>query len=314
MCSFDIRQATPADLDEILDVCGVSLGWDEPDFDRSLFRWKHEENAFGRSLIMVAESSGGIAAVRPFMSWRFRRGTETMTAARAVDTATHPQARGQGLFRTLTETGLEVLRDSDVGIIFNTPNDNSRPGYLKMGWKESGQISFAMSPRAVSSLPRIARARIAAEKVSLPLEAGLDVAQGVNHAVATSNLPSSQADDRWVTDHDLASLLWRFDSGPITYRWIPGPSGTGQIVRARKRGPAVEVIVAAVIGSIDPRPRTAGARFALRRAGGDYLLGEAGAPSMVTTAQIGPTLTVRAVNATPEPTKHRWEPGDIELF
>lgn len=314
MGSFSVRQASEEDLDEILDVCSASLGWETPDFDRALFRWKHFQNAFGTSLIMVAESRSGIAAVRPFMSWRFRRGATTMTAARAVDTATHPNAQGQGLFRQLTEAGLEVLRQRDIGIIFNTPNAKSLPGYLKMGWEECGRIPFAMRPRSFTAVPRLAQARVAADKQSLPLDFGMDVAAGVANAKLAPDAMDVTSGSRWVTDHDRASLLWRFSAGPIEYRWLPGPPGTGQIVRARYRGPAIEVLVASVVGSIDRRPRHAAITQALDHARGDYALGEASTPSMVSTSRIGPTLATRALNATPEPNKHRWEPGDIELF
>ena len=182
MDGIEIRVARLEDFDDILDVCSVSLGWTNPAFDRALFRWKHETNPFGRSLIMVAVSNGRVVAVRPFMRWRFRRGAEIRTAARAVDTATHPDARGKGLFRTLTETGIEVLRDESVDFIFNTPNDQSRPGYLKMGWAEAGQVPIGFRPRSLTSLPNLRGARVAAGKVSLPMDLGLTVKEGLANA------------------------------------------------------------------------------------------------------------------------------------
>ena len=58
-------------------------------------------------------------------------------AVRAVDTITAPEARGRGVFTrfTLAILSNEITRDDDVSFVFNTPNDQSRPGYLKMGRK-----------------------------------------------------------------------------------------------------------------------------------------------------------------------------------
>jgi len=308
MEGFEIRAAGADDFEEILDVCSISLGWKNPTFDRALFRWKHETNPFGRSLIMVATHEGRIVAVRPFMRWRFRRGDSTRTAARAVDTATHPDARGQGLFRTLTETGLDVLRDESVGFIFNTPNDQSRPGYLKMGWREVGQVPVGFRLRSLAAAPNLYGARVAAGKASLPLRCGISVEEGL--AATVPNEPPS----RWSTDHDQATLRWRFSEGPVTYRWLPGPLGSAVVVRARRRGTATELLVAATIGTSDDNARAAAVAGALDQSQADYCLTPAGYPKTATISQLGPLLTMRDVTSNPQPADHRWEPGDLELF
>jgi len=310
MDGIEIRVARPDDRDEILDVCSTSLGWTDPDFDRELFIWKHERNAFGRSLIMVAHSSGGLLAVRPFMRWRFRRGAETIDAVRAVDTATRPEARGKGLFRTLTETGIDVLADEGVAMIFNTPNDKSRPGYLKMGWREAGQVPLGFRPRSLTRLPRLRGARVAADKRSLPADFGLSVNDGLNANPSIDHQPANQ----WVTDHDPETLRWRFDRGPVEYRWIPGPTGSGTIVRSRRRGTAVELLIAATVGHADKTARRSAAALALKYSGADYCLAPASFPGVIPTQRVGPLLTIRGVTSEPDAKDHSWQPGDIELF
>ena len=71
----------------------------------------------------------------------------------AVDTATDPEHHGRGIFRALTTQGVERLADDGVAWVFNTPNDASRPGYLKMGWTAIGALPVsivARSPLALS--------------------------------------------------------------------------------------------------------------------------------------------------------------------
>lgn len=99
------------------------------------FRWKHIENPVGASPGYVAEEEGRIVGARFFLRWRFQNGRHTVEALRPVDTVTHPEARGRGIFKRLTLLGIEELTPQRKPLIFNTPNNNSLPGYLKMGWQ-----------------------------------------------------------------------------------------------------------------------------------------------------------------------------------
>lgn len=99
------------------------------------FLWKHYENPFGKSYGLLACDEGKIVGVRMFMFWEFKIGDKIVKAIRPVDTITHPEYRGQGIFKRLTLEGLQK-NEGAFEIIFNTPNNNSFPGYLKMGWKK----------------------------------------------------------------------------------------------------------------------------------------------------------------------------------
>ena len=91
---------------------------------------------------------------------------------RAVDTATHPDYQGRGIFSRLTLHAIDELRADGVAFVFNTPNDQSRPGYLKMGWQPVARLPVLFRPRSIGSLLAVARARVPAEKWSLPTDAG----------------------------------------------------------------------------------------------------------------------------------------------
>lgn len=128
-----------------------SLG-DGRAFDRSVafWRWKHFENPFGPSLLMVAVN-GEILGLRAFMRWQFWAGDHAVTAVRAVDTATHPAHRRSGVFSRLTGLSVEQARAEGVDLIFNTPNPVSLAGYLKLGW------TFLGRPRPLVRILRPAR-------------------------------------------------------------------------------------------------------------------------------------------------------------
>jgi len=306
-----IRPATPDDLPEILRVCGEALGWSDPSFDEALFRWKHVDNAFGPSFLLVSESDDGINAVRPMMRWRFRSGTERVHAVRAVDTATHPSAQGRGLFTRLTNEAIREL-DGDADLVFNTPNDKSRPGYLKLGWQEYGRIAFGVRFAGVRGVRRSIANRTPATKTSI-----ITPSLGVSIDDALSQLPDVSAGPSattWTTDHTADTLRWRFVAGPITYRAVPTDAGY-LIVRARRRGDAVELVVAHQIGAASPRSLRSVLAETMNEVGAHHALTPTNFPGTITTSRVGPVLTMRTIgslDAVPQPID--WSPGDIELF
>jgi GNAT superfamily N-acetyltransferase len=118
--------------------------------DEAHFRWKHLENPSGPSHILLALEGGQAIGVRIFMRWTFFREGRVVAALRPVDTATHPRARGRGVFTHLTRACIE--RYADGKLIFNTPNEQSLPGDLKLGWVASpGRIHYRYRPRPLFS-------------------------------------------------------------------------------------------------------------------------------------------------------------------
>ena len=307
-----IRDAGAGDFEPIVDVCSAALGWDDPLWDRALFAWKHTNNAFGESVVLVAEDDTGILGVRTLMMWRFASHLGTVRAARAVDTATRPDAQGRGLFRALTEAGIESLQRRGVAFIFNTPNAASRPGYLRMGWHEEGRIEFGFRVRSALAVPRVLRSKVAAAKPSISTpHLGQDPLTFIDELPP----PESWSGHHWRTDHTLDTLRWRYTLGPVEYRALPMGDAAGAIVRVRRRGHARELLVAERIGTVDPDLELSVYRDAMRLTKCTHLIAEARTPGTFTTSRVGPDLTMREVTSfTPSADDISWAPGDLELF
>lgn len=121
---------------ELPQVLALTKAHLDDEFSEAFFKWKHLENPFGVSFAMGAWESDRLVGLRLFMRWEFiGPNNEIVKAIRPVDTVTHTDYRGKGIFKTLTLQGLE-LNHNNYDIIFNTPNQNSLPGYLKMGWQK----------------------------------------------------------------------------------------------------------------------------------------------------------------------------------
>ena len=321
--TLTLRRATPADRAGILELLAVSLGREaDPRYD-ALFAWKHEENAFGPSPAWVATDGERLAGFRVLMRWEFvRPAGEVVRAVRAVDTATHPDFQGQGIFTKLTLQAIDELRD-DVAFVFNTPNDQSRPGYLKMGWEVVGRLPTAVRPIGLTGIPRIATARVPAERWSSPSDAGEAAVDVLRDVPALERLVASlPAPTGMRTNLSAAFLQWRYRTPLLAYRAVVAPGGLDDgvaIFRIRARGSAREAALGAVIARGGDRRISAHlTRAVARAADADYVIRLGGGlvtpGGMVRLPGQGPLLTWRAVGESSPPEHWDLSLGDIELF
>ena len=317
---LEFRRASDADLVAGREVVRTSMGWRDGEPNEELFAWKHLQSPFGPSPAWVAVLDGRVVGFRTFMRWRFLDDAgRSVTAVRAVDTATLPEARGRGVFRGLTEQAVAELTAEGVGLVFNTPNDQSRPGYLKMGWTVVGRLPLTVRPRSIAGIPALRRARVAAERWSLPSDVGLDARQALADRSVAAALLAHQPQNGWRSDRTCEYLAWRFGLEPLHYRLLlvsRDPAEGGVVFRLRRRGPAVE---AAVVEQLVPDSRSARrlVRRMLTETGADYAAGlHAGQPDgLLRVPRQGPLLTARRLTAQP-PELAGWSLtlGDVELF
>lgn len=142
---MDIREATEADIPAIVELLKLSLGESLMPKSERYWRWKHIENPFGKSPVLLCWDNDCLIGVRAFMRWQWKQGETTYSALRAVDTATHINYQGKGIFKKLTLALVEYCKEREDHFVFNTPNEQSKPGYLKMGWEEAGKLPISIT-------------------------------------------------------------------------------------------------------------------------------------------------------------------------
>ena len=308
-----IRRAVDADLPAILDLLQSSLGWVPDEQYADFYRWQHHSNPFGVSPAWVALDDDRLVGLRVWLRWRFVQNGRRWEAGRAVDTATHPDAQGRGIFRRLTTSSLEVLREEGVAHVFNTPNEQSRPGYLNMGWEQVGKLPVGVRFRSPLAAASAARSRVPADKWSLPTDVGEPALELLGDDAEVAALP----DDRIRTDLDVDVLRWRYGFAPLHYRAEREAGGIG-LFRLRRRGVATEYLVGYLLA-----PDEVVAGRLLRRIAkvsrADQVLQITDRPQLrggfLPLPGGGPVLTWKAVN-TEMPSLGRWAltMDDVELF
>lgn len=93
------------------------------------YKAKFEDNVYGPSLLTVIYLNGQPAGAD--VMWR--NDVDGTRAYQTVDTCVLEQYRGLGLFKRMTCRELDLLGEDTL--VYGFPNQNSYPGYVKMGWQ-----------------------------------------------------------------------------------------------------------------------------------------------------------------------------------
>lgn len=125
---YDCRWS--ADLDEKFkeDFCQVERAVFHNDYSEDYLKKKFLDNIYGPSVLEVVYIDGVPSAARAL----WRNDIEGKEAYQPGDTCVMDNCRGKGVFTEMTKRSIALL--SKDAIIYNFPNHQSFPGYLKMGW------------------------------------------------------------------------------------------------------------------------------------------------------------------------------------
>lgn len=204
---MELRRAIQKDTPEIVKILKASLGEQELPLSEDIWCYKHVLNPFGKSLVLVAEDNNKIIGVRAFMRWKWQLGEKNFSAFRAVDTATHPNHQGRGIFRKLTMKAVEIAKEEGNHYIFNTPNDKSRPGYLKMGWEIIDKIKVQLIFN--NPIPHFNPHREESYKVIKNID-DLDLNNLIN-----GNSKKLLRSGKIFTPKSIDYLKWRYEDNPL---------------------------------------------------------------------------------------------------
>ena len=136
---------------------------------------------------------------------------------------------------TFTQEQVDELTGDGFAAVYNTPNDQSRPGYLKMGWHQLGRPRIVVLPGTPATVVRMLRARQPAAKWSVPVDVG-EPADGIGERARP---PAGGAIRR---DEVPGYTAWRYGFEPLHYRAVEVRGGLA-VFRVRERGPLREVAV-----------------------------------------------------------------------
>jgi GNAT superfamily N-acetyltransferase len=253
---WTIRRGRDEDVGELVELLRICLGEGQVPRSAEFWRWKHQRSPFGPSPFLVAIAGGRIIGFRAFLGWRWHTGERALTAVRAVDTATHPQWQGCGVFSRLTQQLVAQLREEGVAFVFNTPNRKSGSGYRKMGWHKVGRLPVY---GRLLGIPRRRRRNGGPSSSLRPIDEFLARAETPSFLAAVDRRRSE--DRRLRTATTLPYLRWRYAEAPgLDYRaaWSgSGDEAAALVVRLRRRRGLLEASVSELLAANEAGARTA---------------------------------------------------------
>jgi GNAT superfamily N-acetyltransferase len=337
-----IRPAEREDTGRILDLVKLCMGEGKIPYHVDYWRWKHQDNLFGPSACLLGEVGGRLVGLRVFMRWTWLAGGVMVPAVRAVDTATHPEWRGRGVFSRLNRSLVKQMKAEGIAFIFNTPNDQSLPANLKMGWVSVGRVSLWVralrSLRLIHSLLFSRRLGSAVADSDVNEDVGEPMLNVMEQAVFPrflETLPLSA--DRFSTPRNSDYLRWRYVEIPgLEYRavWhLDGKDGAVVIFRIKSEHGLRELRLCEVLVGTSVKSGRMGRdllRSVVRETEAHFASAMAvtGTPEQrvllrtgfFPAPRVGPVMTVRLLNGVKNGlnplhrTDWRLSIGDLELF
>lgn len=104
--------------------------------DPALYRWLFEDNPFNPAehFFHIAKDGPEVIASDGLVPIPLAIEGKNYLAAWSIKTMTHPHYQRQGIFRAITEFGLDRAKTSGLNLVLGFANSQSFPGYEKFGW------------------------------------------------------------------------------------------------------------------------------------------------------------------------------------
>lgn len=103
-------------------------------------RWQYYENPCGAAKVWVARESGKIVASYAAIPHRVYANGRVATGWRVQNVVTLPEHRGQGLYHRLAAVAAQELFKGDHPLNFTFPNERSKNGFIRTGWKAAFRL------------------------------------------------------------------------------------------------------------------------------------------------------------------------------
>jgi len=150
--SFESRPFVAGDEDAIIGLFSESFG---QELDLSAWRWRYLENPYGGPLIELMWDGAkliGQYAVSPVNI--SINGTE-YSCALSLDTMTHPDYGGRGIFTRLAASAYKRLGDMGRAMVWGFPNENSHHGFIKrLEWFDVAEVPLLTVTSKIDEEPQ----------------------------------------------------------------------------------------------------------------------------------------------------------------
>jgi len=224
--TWTVREANRADDVRLAKLFRVVFQFDRGE---AHYQWKFHDNPDGSPVIAVAEDAGQLVGQYALWPTRLRLGSTAVLGAQSLDTMTHPDYRGQGMFTVLAERCMQFAAARGIEALYGFPNEHSHPGFVrKLDWDCTGNIPLWVRPLRPSThrrLPGWAGPFADVGASFLPKGSRglfrIEDEPPDNRSLETLLTQWRVPKGRCRVERTVARYLWRFaEASGMQYRWV----------------------------------------------------------------------------------------------
>jgi GNAT superfamily N-acetyltransferase len=140
------------------------------------FQWKYLDNPAGKAIAYVAEADGKVAGFYGVIPEYWYIGGGKRILHQSMDTMTHPDHRGKGLFPKLAHMVFDRIREETGGLlVIGYPGPTSYAGFVhKLKWKSMVEMKYLFAYKwmfqAARFLPRMVQGAVVEDITTYPAE------------------------------------------------------------------------------------------------------------------------------------------------
>jgi len=151
--TLEVRQAGPEHFGAIRVLYAAVRGNNRPEeFDR----WRWFGAPGGACPIAIALDGDVIAGFYTLWPVRLRIGDAVVLGGQSMDTMTHPDYQGRGIFTILAKACYEIAATRGFQVLYGFPNAASYPGFVRrLDWTHTGDIRHWIRVLRPSRHPRV---------------------------------------------------------------------------------------------------------------------------------------------------------------
>jgi GNAT superfamily N-acetyltransferase len=206
------------------------------------WRWLYRDNPAGNAVIYLAEAGGRIVGQYAVVPVRMKIGGERAVSAISLDTMTHPDYRGRGIFQELSRRVFDDAGQRGIDTIYGMPNKMT--SWHRKYWLEVGAQRLLIRPLNIRNiLTRYINNRflLKASTSSLRVMGRLFYNAGRAPEVAGLTVTRASSFDERINDlwerasNDYGIMVIR-DKEYLNWRYVDLPDVDYEVYVAEKEG------------------------------------------------------------------------------
>jgi len=215
MGELTLRPLQEADLPRLRELFAATFGQNRA---QAYDRWRFIDTPYGLAPTIVADDGEKLAGSYTIWPTLLNIGGEVVRGGQSMDTMTHPEYRGKGLFTKLAIACFDQLAKDGYEALYGFPNANSYPGFIKrLNWDHVGDVphwSRLITPLADMPAPLPALSRMGTRMVFKTRSGGVHV---------QAEKPDDDTVNAVIALHTESKDLCRIERNASWYAWRYAP-------------------------------------------------------------------------------------------